>query len=162
MKYKTNFYDDFNCSCAGKTHMKVGNHNYFLSWREPWHKFEVSHSIKVQLVQHLFICTFCVHFSFRIGTGSTGETSAGTAAWILSRLTPPESSRCLKRSWPEVKGGIKYACNMGSKTCSYHARNYCQVNASSKLKTSDNFLLFYKQISVLASLPSIGQPDGNA
>merc|ERR1711892_731709 len=20
--------------------MKVGNHNYFLSWREPWHKFE--------------------------------------------------------------------------------------------------------------------------
>jgi len=23
-----------------KTHMKVGNHNYFLSWREPWHKFE--------------------------------------------------------------------------------------------------------------------------
>ena len=21
--------------------MKVGNHNYFLSWREPWHKFEV-------------------------------------------------------------------------------------------------------------------------
>jgi len=23
-----------------KSHMKVGNHNYFLSWREPWHKFE--------------------------------------------------------------------------------------------------------------------------
>jgi len=23
-----------------KTHMKVGDHNYFLSWREPWHKFE--------------------------------------------------------------------------------------------------------------------------
>ena len=23
-----------------KTHMKLGNHNYFLSWREPWHKFE--------------------------------------------------------------------------------------------------------------------------
>ena len=21
--------------------MKIGNHNYFLSWREPWHKFEV-------------------------------------------------------------------------------------------------------------------------
>ena len=28
---------------AGKSHMKVGNHNYFLSWREPWHKFEVSY-----------------------------------------------------------------------------------------------------------------------
>ena len=27
---------------SGKSHMKVGNHNYFLSWREPWHKFEVS------------------------------------------------------------------------------------------------------------------------
>ena len=26
---------------SGKSHMKVGNHNYFLSWREPWHKFEV-------------------------------------------------------------------------------------------------------------------------
>jgi hypothetical protein len=26
---------------AGKSHMKVGDHNYFLSWREPWHKFEV-------------------------------------------------------------------------------------------------------------------------
>merc|ERR1712060_853559 len=23
-----------------KSHMKIGNHNYFLSWREPWHKFE--------------------------------------------------------------------------------------------------------------------------
>jgi len=23
-----------------KSHMKVGDHNYFLSWREPWHKFE--------------------------------------------------------------------------------------------------------------------------
>ena len=29
----------------GKSHMKIGNHNYFLSWREPWHKFEV----KIQL-----------------------------------------------------------------------------------------------------------------
>ena len=38
--------------------MKVGNHNYFLSWREPWHKFEVSHIIKVQLVQHLFTSFF--------------------------------------------------------------------------------------------------------
>ena len=26
---------------SGKSHMKIGNHNYFLSWREPWHKFEV-------------------------------------------------------------------------------------------------------------------------
>merc|ERR1711994_991036 len=23
-----------------KSHMKIGNHHYFLSWREPWHKFE--------------------------------------------------------------------------------------------------------------------------
>lgn len=23
-----------------KSHMKIGGHNYFLSWREPWHKFE--------------------------------------------------------------------------------------------------------------------------
>ena len=29
------------CLFSGKSHMKVGNHNYFLSWREPWHKFEV-------------------------------------------------------------------------------------------------------------------------
>ena len=31
-----------NSLVSGKSHMKVGNHNYFLSWREPWHKFEVS------------------------------------------------------------------------------------------------------------------------
>ena len=24
----------------GISHMKWENHNYFLSWREPWHKFE--------------------------------------------------------------------------------------------------------------------------
>ena len=24
----------------GVSHGKVGNHHYFLSWREPWHKFE--------------------------------------------------------------------------------------------------------------------------
>ena len=29
------------CPFSGKSHMKIGNHNYFLSWREPWHKFEV-------------------------------------------------------------------------------------------------------------------------
>ena len=32
---------DCNVCVSGKSHMKVGNHNYFLSWREPWHKFEV-------------------------------------------------------------------------------------------------------------------------
>merc|ERR1711974_549944 len=31
---------DVNECMKRKTHMKVGNHNYFLSWREPWHKFE--------------------------------------------------------------------------------------------------------------------------
>ena len=25
---------------AGISHMQWGGHNYFLSWREPWHKFE--------------------------------------------------------------------------------------------------------------------------
>ena len=44
--------------------MKVGNHNYFLSWREPWHKFEVSHIIKVQLVQDLFTSFFFLHALF--------------------------------------------------------------------------------------------------
>ena len=24
----------------GISHMQWGGHNYFLSWREPWHKFE--------------------------------------------------------------------------------------------------------------------------
>ena len=27
-------------SNAGISHMQWGGHNYFLSWREPWHKFE--------------------------------------------------------------------------------------------------------------------------
>merc|ERR1712142_313334 len=31
---------DVNECMKRKSHMKVGNHNYFLSWREPWHKFE--------------------------------------------------------------------------------------------------------------------------
>ena len=25
---------------TGISHMQWGGHNYFLSWREPWHKFE--------------------------------------------------------------------------------------------------------------------------
>jgi hypothetical protein len=25
---------------SGTSHGKLGNHHYFLSWREPWHKFE--------------------------------------------------------------------------------------------------------------------------
>ena len=27
-------------SLSGISHGKLGNHHYFLSWREPWHKFE--------------------------------------------------------------------------------------------------------------------------
>ena len=42
--YKRNIILSF--CFAGKSHMKVGNHNYFLSWREPWHKFEVCDQIK--------------------------------------------------------------------------------------------------------------------
>merc|ERR1712088_373375 len=57
--------------------MKIGNHNYFLSWREPWHKL-------------------------RTGTGSTDVISAGTAAWTLCPLTLPASSRCSRRLWRET------------------------------------------------------------
>merc|ERR1711994_368107 len=60
-----------------KSHMKIGNHNYFLSWREPWH-------------------------SLRTGIGSTGVISAETAAWTLCPLTHLASSRCSKRSWQET------------------------------------------------------------
>ena len=28
------------CISTGVSHGKLGGHHYFLSWREPWHKFE--------------------------------------------------------------------------------------------------------------------------
>ena len=39
------------CPLSGKSHMKIGNHNYFLSWREPWHKFEVLWKYSQQQVE---------------------------------------------------------------------------------------------------------------
>ena len=48
--------------------MKVGNHNYFLSWREPWHKFEVNMVQKcgytVVLLILILVCTVHISFSF--------------------------------------------------------------------------------------------------
>ena len=85
--------------------MKIGNHNYFLSWREPWHKFEVGFEnipAKVQLRP-------C-----RTGTGSTDVISAGTAAWTLCPLTHLASSRCSRRSWQEVRQRRQICINLCS------------------------------------------------
>ena len=101
---------------SGKSHMKIGNHNYFLSWREPWHKFEVIwhwhltiwnkayQSGKNEEKKHSDLNTQSNSIKFcRTGIGSTDVISAGTAAWTLCPLTHLASSRCSRRSWQEVR-----------------------------------------------------------
>ena len=100
---------------SGKSHMKIGNHNYFLSWREPWHKFEViwhwhltfwKKSISERLKwkkKHCDLNTQSKSIKLcRTGIGSTDVISAGTAAWTSCPLTRPASSRCSRRLWQEV------------------------------------------------------------
>ena len=96
--------------------MKVGNHNYFLSWREPWHKFEVRwrradlglhtpHSLsdladqpdvdKTPHPHHLAPHTSLI---FRTGTGSMDAISAEIVVWISCLSIHPGSLRCFPRS----------------------------------------------------------------
>ena len=98
---------------SGKSHMKVGNHNYFLSWREPWHKFEVrwrrpdlglntphhqTWPTSRMLITHQSHLTTYLKLIFRTGTGSMGAISAEIVAWISCLSIHPESSRCFPRS----------------------------------------------------------------
>ena len=99
---------------SGKSHMKVGNHNYFLSWREPWHKFEVrwrradlglntphhqtwpTSRMLITQQSHHHHCS--LHLIFRTGTGSMDATSAEIVVWISCLSTLLESLRCLPKS----------------------------------------------------------------
>ena len=110
--------------------MKIGNHNYFLSWREPWHKFEVKIQLSKKISRKIFEkclkqvgCGLALKNdpksassrSCRTGTGSTDGISAGIGAWTWCPLTHPESSRCLRRSWQEVRQRlifINFGCIM--------------------------------------------------
>ena len=98
---------------SGKSHMKVGNHNYFLSWREPWHKFEVrwrrpdlglntphhqTWPTSRMLITHQSHLTTYLKLIFRTGTGSMDATSAEIVVWISCLSTLLESMRCFPRS----------------------------------------------------------------